>query len=71
MGRGYTREAASDLPQTVEQLYHGALRVLKLHSPKSQRTGPYPYPAVPGQFHRVLREHYTTDVPFCPLAAAE
>ena len=37
MGHGYNREAAFDLHQTVEQLYHGTLRVLTLHSPKSHR----------------------------------
>ncbi|MBB2973109.1 HEPN domain-containing protein [Mesorhizobium sp. RMAD-H1] len=37
MGRGYNREAAFDLHQTVERLYHGTLRVLTLHSPKSHR----------------------------------
>lgn len=37
VGRGYNREAAFDLHQTAEQLYHGTLRVLTLHSPKSHR----------------------------------
>ncbi|WP_348628019.1 HEPN domain-containing protein [Rhizobium tropici] len=37
MGRGYGKEAAFDLHQTVERLYHGTLLVLTLHSPKSHR----------------------------------
>nr|WP_114363868.1 HEPN domain-containing protein [Ciceribacter lividus] len=37
MGRGYHREAAFDLHQTVERLYHGTLHVLTRHSPKSHR----------------------------------
>ncbi|YBV96859.1 HEPN domain-containing protein [Phyllobacteriaceae bacterium JZ32] len=37
IGRRYNREAAFDLHQTVERLYHGTLRVLTLHSPKSHR----------------------------------
>jgi HEPN domain-containing protein/predicted nucleotidyltransferase len=37
MGRGYGREAAFDLHQTVERLYHGTLLVLTLYSPKSHR----------------------------------
>lgn len=35
--RGYGREAAFDLHQTVERLYHCILHVLTLHSPKSHR----------------------------------
>lgn len=35
--RGYGREAAFDLHQTVERLYHCILHVLMLHSPKSHR----------------------------------
>lgn len=37
IGRGYDKEAAFDLHQTVERLYHGTLNVLTLHSPKSHR----------------------------------
>jgi len=37
IGRGYGKEAAFDLHQTVERLYHGTLHVLTLHSPKSHR----------------------------------
>lgn len=37
MARGYEREAAFDLHQTVEQLYHGVLHVLTRHSPRSHR----------------------------------
>lgn len=37
MGRGYNREAAFDLHQTVERLYHCTLHVLTLYSPKSHR----------------------------------
>lgn len=35
--RGYEKEAAFDLHQTVERLYHCALSVLTLYSPKSHR----------------------------------
>lgn len=35
--RSYGREAAFDLHQTVERLYHCTLQVLTLHSPKSHR----------------------------------
>lgn len=35
--RGYGREAAFDLHQTVERLYHCILHVLTLYSPKSHR----------------------------------
>ncbi|QCL97488.1 HEPN domain-containing protein [Agrobacterium tumefaciens] len=35
--RGYGREAAFDLHQTVERFYHCVLHVLTLHSPKSHR----------------------------------
>lgn len=37
MGRGYDKEAAFDLHQAVERLYHCILQVLTLHSPKSHR----------------------------------
>ncbi|MEJ5020223.1 HEPN domain-containing protein [Ochrobactrum vermis] len=37
MGRGYHREAAFDLHQTVERLYHCTLHVLTLYRPKSHR----------------------------------
>ncbi|QCL97282.1 HEPN domain-containing protein [Agrobacterium tumefaciens] len=37
MGRGYGKEAAFDLHQTVERFYHGTLLVLTLYSPKSHR----------------------------------
>ncbi|RCS22109.1 HEPN domain-containing protein [Phyllobacterium salinisoli] len=37
MGRGYHREAAFDLHQTVERIYHCILHVLTLYSPKSHR----------------------------------
>lgn len=37
MGRGYDREAAFDLHQTVERLYHCTSHVLTLYSPKSHR----------------------------------
>ncbi|MCO6178428.1 HEPN domain-containing protein [Ciceribacter sp. RN22] len=37
MERGYDREAAFDLHQTVERFYHGVLHVLTCHSPKSHR----------------------------------
>ncbi|PYE85231.1 HEPN domain-containing protein [Phyllobacterium leguminum] len=37
IGRGYYREAAFDLHQTVERLYHCTLHVLTLYSPKSHR----------------------------------
>lgn len=37
MGRGYRGEAALDLHQTVERLYHGTLHVLARHCPKSHR----------------------------------
>ncbi|KAA1183965.1 HEPN domain-containing protein [Rhizobium tropici] len=37
IGRGYGKEAAFDLHQTVERLYHGTLLVLTLYSPKSHR----------------------------------
>lgn len=37
MIRGYGKEAAFDLHQTVERLYHGTLHVLTRHSPKSHR----------------------------------
>jgi len=35
--RGYSKQAAFDLHQTVEQLYHCTLLVLNLYSPKSHR----------------------------------
>ena len=37
MRRGYEKEAAFDLHQTVERLYHCVLTVLTLYSPKSHR----------------------------------
>ncbi|WP_416799375.1 HEPN domain-containing protein [Ciceribacter azotifigens] len=37
MARGYDNEAAFDLHQTVERLYHVVLQVLTRHSPKSHR----------------------------------
>lgn len=37
MRRGYDKEAAFDLHQTVERLYHCVLTVLTLYSPKSHR----------------------------------
>lgn len=37
IGRGYDKEAAFDLHQTVERLYHCTLHVLTLYSPKSHR----------------------------------
>ncbi len=37
MGRGYGKETAFDLHQTVERLYHGTLLVQTLYSPKSHR----------------------------------
>ena len=35
--RGYTKQAAFDLHQTVERLYHCVLTVLTLYSPKSHK----------------------------------
>lgn len=35
--RGFTKDAAFDLHQTVERLYHGLLLTLTLYSPKSHR----------------------------------
>ena len=37
MRRGYEKEAAFDLHQTVERLYHCVLTVLTLYSPKSHK----------------------------------
>ena len=37
MDKGYAKDAAFDLHQTAERLYHCALLVLSLHSPKSHK----------------------------------
>ncbi len=37
INRGYSKEAAFDLHQVVERLYHCALQVITLYSPKSHR----------------------------------